>query len=86
MALTWKKTHLANTTRLSMLLILIAIAYTWILKVGQNLAKKKPHLVKKCKHGSPRNSITKLGFTEIRKAFWSGHKHKNQRRVIFFVL
>ena len=74
-----EKTHLANASRLSTLLILLAIAYAWILKVGQNLAEQKPRLVKKCKHGAPRNSITKLGFTEIRNAFWSGQLCKIKR-------
>ena len=68
-----------NASRLSSLLILLAIAYAWILKVGQKLAEQNPRLVKKCKHGAPRNSITKLGFTEIRNAFWSGQLSKIKR-------
>ena len=36
-----EQTHLAKPERLSTLLILLAIAYTWILKVGQHLADCK---------------------------------------------
>ena len=45
------------------MLALLAIAFCWILKVGQHLAEQRPRLVKKCKHGRPRYSITELVLT-----------------------
>lgn len=77
-------THLTKPERLSAMLGLLAIAFCWILKVGQHHAENKPQLVKECKHGRPRKSIFRIGFDIIRKAFWS-FKKQNIKIVLNFL-
>ncbi len=79
-----EQTHLTVHQRLSTMLALLAIAFCWILKVGQHLAERKPRLVKKCKHGRPRYSITRIGFDAIRKVYWS-HKKRDIKFVLLFL-
>ena len=79
-----EETHLTKPDRLSALLALLAIAFCWILKVGQDQAEKEPRLVRKCKHGRPRRSITRIGFDTIRKAFWS-HEKRDINTLLNFV-
>lgn len=76
-----EQTHLTRPKRLSAMLALLAIAFCWILKVGQDRAEKEPRLVHKCKHGRPRRSIARIGFDTIRQAFWS-HKKRDIKTVL----
>lgn len=77
-------THITDPKRLSALLILVAVAYCWVLKVGHRVAEQKPKLVQKLKHGRPRYSILRIGLDTVREAFWS-RNHRKIKWVINFL-
>lgn len=64
-------TQITSPERLGRLLGLVAIAYCWIVKTGEQVAVQVPRLTRKLKHGRPRYNIFCIGLDAVRKAFWS---------------
>jgi hypothetical protein len=58
-------THLTRIERLDTLMSILAIAYTWMIRIGMWVKKVRPRIFKKKKHGRPAKSIFRGGLDEF---------------------
>ncbi len=58
-------THLTRLERLDTLMSILAIAYTWMIRIGMWVKKVRPRIFKKKKHGRPAKSIFRGGLDEF---------------------
>jgi len=58
-------THLTRRERLDTLMSILAIAYTWMIRIGMWVKKVRPRIFKKKKHGRPAKSIFRGGLDEF---------------------
>ncbi len=63
-----KDTHLKNPQRLESLFAVVALAYTWMIKIGKISARKYPRRLRKKSHGRRAKSIFRLGFDQFLRA------------------
>lgn len=61
-------THLTRLERLDTLMSILAIAYTWMIRIGMWVKKVRPRIFKKKKHGRPAKSIFRGGLDEFMHA------------------
>lgn len=66
-----KCTHITDPERLSTLMSILAIAYTWMIRIGTWVKKIKPEIFKKKKHGRPAKSIFRAGLEEFANAIYT---------------
>ena len=64
-------THITDPDRLSTLMSILAIAYTWMIRIGTWVKKIKPEIFKKKKHGRPAKSIFRAGLEEFANAIYT---------------
>jgi len=64
-------THITDLERLSTLMGLLAIAYTWMIKIGMWVKKAKPKMFKNIRHGRPAKSIFRAGLEEFANAIYT---------------
>ncbi len=58
-------THVTKTDRLETLMLVLAIAYTWMIRIGKFIHEKHPQRIQIKKHGRRSKSIFRLGLDEF---------------------
>jgi len=76
-------THVTKLDRLDTLIGILAIAYTWMIKIGIWVRKIKPERFAKKKHGRPAKSIFRGGLDEFINALFSMDTIRVRRYVKF---
>ncbi len=76
-------THITDPERLSTLMCLLAIAYTWMIRIGMWVKKRDPKMFKKKKHGRPAKSIFRAGLEEFANAIYTTNLIRIQRHLNF---
>ncbi len=76
-------THVTNLDRLNTLMGILAIAYTWMIKIGTWIKKIKPERFVKKKHGRPAKSVFRGGIDEFINAIFSMDAIRVRRYVKF---
>lgn len=75
-----KCTHITALDRLDTLMGILAIAYTWMIRIGKWVKKKKPKLFKPKKHKRPGKSIFRAGLEEFIHSIYTAN---TRRRMIW---